>query len=301
MQTPVAFLIFNRPDTTERVAERIAASGKSRVYVIADGPRALRPDESRLVEETREVARRILEPCMEVIWLLSSVNMGCGKRVSSGLSEAFEREERLIVLEDDCLPDASFFPFCEEVLLRYANNPQVGMISGSRFTKKQTVPGDSYYFSSFVHIWGWASWRRAWRHYDFVLSRWRVSYGEAELRRGFLSRRAARKFGRLLDQVKSGDIDTWDYQFMGACLEHRLLAIHPRENLVQNIGFGPNATHTSNPDDPLAKRLGRPIDFPLCHPSTIEPDRLADRESARIHFPNRSLIGSWVDALLSKL
>lgn len=299
MQTAIAFLIFNRPDMTSRVAERIAASGRRRVHVIADGPRASLPEEARLVEETRKVALRILEPAMEVVWHVSSQNLGCGRRVSSGLTEVFSQEERLIVLEDDCLPDLSFFPFCEEVLLRYQDNPQVGMISGSRFTRRQTVPGDSYYFSSFVHIWGWASWRRAWSMYDFALSRWQLSYGESDIKRCFLDRRVARKFGRLLDRVKAGEIDTWDYQFMASCLEHRLLAIHPSVNLVQNIGFGPGATHTSNPDDPMAKRTARTIGFPLTHPSLIRPDYLADKESARIHFPNHSLLGSWADRLLS--
>jgi hypothetical protein len=252
-----------------------------------------------LVEKTRQTVREQFSAWEEVYWVASETNLGCGKRISSGLSEIFSKEERLIILEDDCLPERSFFRFCDELLEYYQDNALVGSISGSRFTSRCARPEDSYYFSRYSHIWGWASWRRAWVAYDFGLSRWRDTFNEAHIARATGSRRAARKLGQLLDRVKSGEIDTWDYQLTAAFLEHGQLSIHPMQNLVSNIGFGVGATHTEDADSQWSKMKTQPIGYPLRHPKTLCADTVADKQSGHLLFPNTSFWGKLMTRLRS--
>ncbi|OUC08639.1 hemolytic protein HlpA-like protein, partial [Litorilinea aerophila] len=168
MQTPVIFLIFNRPDTTAQVFAEIAKARPRRLLVVADGPRPHRPDDVEKCSATRAVIERVDWPC-EVSCDFAEENLGGRRRISSGLTWAFSQVEAAIVLEDDCLPHPTFFPFCEELLNRYCHDERIMAITGDNFQFGRSRTKYSYYFSRYFHSWGWATWRRAWQHYDDTL------------------------------------------------------------------------------------------------------------------------------------
>lgn len=171
MHSAVLFLVFNRPDTTRQVLDSIRQARPPRLYVAADGAREDRPGERERCERVRGIATDVDWPC-EVHTLFRARNLGCKTAVSGGISWFFEQEEEGIILEDDVLPDQSFFVFCEELLERYRHEAKVTMISGDYFHGNNHQPTASYFFSRYTHIWGWASWRRAWQHYDREMAQW---------------------------------------------------------------------------------------------------------------------------------
>ena len=174
---PVAFFIFKRPALTARVFERIRAAKPPRLLVVADGPRPSRPEEAQLCEATRKVVSTPDWPC-ELLVNFADENLGNRRRLSSGLNWVFEQCDQAIILEDDCLPSASFFPFCSEMLNRYRDDARIMHISGDNFQDGHRSGTGSYYFSRYSLSWGWASWRRAWRHYDVALSMWPIALNE---------------------------------------------------------------------------------------------------------------------------
>jgi hypothetical protein len=281
LSTPVAFLIFNRPETTERVFEAIRRARPVRLLVVADGPRGDRPDEAERCAAARAIAEGVDWPC-ELLTNYSEVNLGCRDRISSGLDWVFDQVERAIVLEDDCQPDPSFFPFCEELLGRYATEDRVVHISGDNFQFGRRRGGASYYFSRYPHVWGWASWRRAWRNYDVRIPDW-TNHRESHLER--FTDPAERRFWRhVWDGVRAGEIDTWDFQWAFACLTAGGLAINPNSNLVSNIGFAEASTHTGRDEGGVAALPLEEMSFPLSHPPELKPDPEADEHTAGLFF-----------------
>ena len=267
MKTPVAFLIFNRPETTRKVFAEISKAKPEKLLVVADGPRADRAGEAQRCLEARSVIERVDWDC-EVLTNYADENMGCKRRVSSGLTWVFETVEEAIVLEDDCLPHASFFPFCEELLERYRTDERVTMISGDNFQFNRRRTPYSYYFTRYVHIWGWASWRRAWQHYDVEMKLW-PELRETNWLADILGQEEAAEYWRqIFELVYAGRIDTWDYQWAFACWMQNGLSIVPEVNLISNIGFGDAATHThaGNTVNKLANLPPVEMDFPLKHP-----------------------------------
>ena len=171
LTTPVAFLIFNRPDTTARVFEAIRQAKPPKLLVVADGPRPDRPDDVEKCKAARAIIDRVDWAC-EVLTNYSDLNLGCGKRPATGITWVFEQVEEAIIFEDDCLPHPSFFRFCEELLNYYRHDERIMVISGNNFQFGRNRTDDSYYFSRYNHIWGWASWRRAWEYFDYDLKLW---------------------------------------------------------------------------------------------------------------------------------
>ena len=275
LRSPVALLIFNRPDTTERVFEAIARARPSKLLVVADGPRNNRPGEDALCEQTRAVIARVDWPC-EVITNFAERNMGCKLRVSSGIDWIFEQVEEAIILEDDCLPDPSFFRFCDEMLERYRHSERVGMVSGGNLQFGKTRGAGSYYFSKYTHIWGWASWRRAWRHYERDLTLWPAFRDQGLLEQIFEISGEQAYWRDAFQGVHEGTLDTWDASWTFTSLTHGLLQIVPNVNLISNIGFGANATHTQV-EGRLSNLATQAISFPLTHPSFVVPNTAADR------------------------
>lgn len=274
LKTPVAFLIFNRPETTEKVFAEIARVKPRKLLVVADGARSEKAGEAERCASARAVIERIDWDC-EVFKNYSDVNLGCKRRVSSGLDWVFETVEESIVLEDDCLPSPSFFPFCEELLGRYRDDDRVMQICGSNFLKGWKRNEYSYYFSNYGPIWGWASWRRAWKFYDVEMKFW-PEFREKKLFEDFcLNLEEAQQRLKIYDKICSGEIDTWDYQWGFAKLANSGLSIIPNENLITNIGFGADATHTSAYDK-FAGLEGRVLEFPLRHPEFVLRDRPSD-------------------------
>lgn len=284
LSTPVGFLVFNRPDATRRVFERIAAVKPSRLLIVADGPRAGRTGEQELCALTRAIVERVDWEC-QVSTNYADGNMGCKRRVSSGIDWIFQQVESAIILEDDCLPHPSFFPYCEELLERYRDDERVAMISGDNFQHPSRQYEYSYYYSRYVHIWGWASWRRAWRGYDVDLSLWPTARENGALEDVLCDPEAAKAWREIFDAVYAGRIDTWDYQWTFACWMQHRLSILPRVNLVSNIGFGAGATHTTG-DGPLARLSVQAMQFPLDHPPYMIRDRRADQ------YTQRSVLGT---------
>lgn len=287
MRSAVLFLVFNRPALTARVFEAIRAARPPKLYVAADGPRLGRPAEAQRCHDTRVLATAVDWPC-EVTTLFRDRNLGCKRAVASALDWFFEQEPEGIVLEDDVLPNATFFSYCDELLERYRDNPRVGHIAGSNLSVDRAVAADSYSFSRYNFIWGWASWRRAWAHYDVNLSGWpawrdaggleQVGSGDA----GFV-----RRWRSALASAHRGEADTWDYQWTFACWKAGLLSAVPTRNLVENIGFGPEATHTAKKAPRYVQdNLPEDLTFPLRHPTEVERSAAGDTEiEARVFAP----------------
>ncbi|MBT0571747.1 glycosyltransferase family 2 protein [Curvibacter sp. CHRR-16] len=286
LTTPVAFIIFNRPDTTARVFAEIAKARPPRLLVVGDGARANRPDEAERVAATRAIINAVDWPCT-VETNFSETNLGCKQRVSSGIDWVFERVEEAIILEDDCLPEPSFFRFCQEMLERYRADKRIGMISGDNFQDGHQRNGDSYYFSRYSHIWGWASWRDRWQDsYDVNLTIWPLLRDQGWLKDALGSAIEAKVWSSLFDRMHAGQIDTWDFQWVCANFVHSRLVILPNVNLISNIGFGDGATHTTHVSE-LANMPVTPMNFPLTHPRVMVRDARADLRTfhSQFHVP----------------
>jgi len=274
LKTPVAFIIFNRPDTTEKVFAEIAKAKPPKLLVIADGPREGRPGEKEKCIAARAIIEHVDWEC-EVLTEYATSNLGCKLRVSSGLDWVFSSVEEAIILEDDCLPHPSFFQFCEELLDKYRHDERIAQISGVNFQFGRRQSEDSYYFSRFNHIWGWASWRRAWKFYDVNLTQWSKVKNDGWLEGMLGDSKEVRFWHNIFQSVEKGDIDTWDFQWVFSCWINDLLTVIPSVNLVSNIGYGPEATHTKGVSR-LANMDVKGISFPLTHPNLVIRDIDAD-------------------------
>lgn len=294
---PVLLIVFNRPDLAKQVFERIRMMRPRQLFIAADGPRPDRPEEAGLCRETREATVNIDWPC-EVHRLESEKNYGCKVGPWRAISWFFEHVEEGIILEDDCLPDPTFFRFCAELLERYRAQPRVALISGNNFQKEACRR--SYYFSRYAQIWGWATWRSTWQKYDLEIKDWN---GDPDSLKGTVANaRVRRYFTKQFNAVKWGGKDAWDYQMMHLCLSQGLACINPNRNLVENIGFDERATHTfaEDPDNPLPSAF--PMEFPLSHPESIDIDEKADRYTeTHVRGIPPNLLASWMRSLKKRL
>ncbi len=282
---PVAFIVFNRPDATRRTFEVVRQVRPRELFVISDGPRLDCVGETELVREVREIVSNIDWPC-SVTKLYSDHNLGCGRRISSGLRQALEQVDSLIVLEDDCLVEESFFEFTAELLDRYAHDPRVMSIAGACL--HDSVPGtsDSYYFSKYAHPWGWATWRRAWQTYEYRIENWSKLARSRRFAQLFDNDRERLYWTHVFDRVERGKLDTWDFQWCLACWLHGGLTAVPTKNLVSNIGFTADATHTVTPS--------RFASLPITALGTLQhPQRVARNVVADQQFDAAVFSGTW--------
>lgn len=276
-ETPVVMLVFNRPEVTSRVLAEVAKQQPRKLFVCGDGPRANRPEDASRVAATRALFEKIDWSC-ELQTHFQPVNLGCKQSVIQGLDWVFEHVDRAIILEDDCLPDSTFFPFSEQLLDRYAADHRLMAVSGNNFQQGQVRTQHSYYFSKYMHCWGWATWRRAWQKCDLSLSRWPTfrDSGGCELMAD--SPAEADYWRYVFERQYRGEIDSWAFAYQFTCwAEHGLTAL-PATNLVSNIGFGESGTHTKNADHPHANQPTVPINE-ITHPASIYRHREADRYS----------------------
>jgi len=234
---------------------------------VADGPRASHQSDSALVKETRAVVESFSWTC-EVLTNYSDNNLGCKRRVSSGLDWIFDQVPEAIILEDDCLPDPTFFYFARDLLERYRNDRRVGSIGASNFVTPSVRGKASYYFSQYTHVWGWASWSDRWKSsYDVEMRMWPIIRDGGWLEDIFHERDEANYWRNTLEAVYCGKIDTWDYQWAFANFINNRVSIIPATNLVKNIGFGIDATHTVDPSHTTNDAVA--LDFPLIHPQFL--------------------------------
>lgn len=275
LTTPVALIIFNRPDTARRVWEIIRQVKPPKLLVVADGARENHPTDRQNCAETRALVEQVDWDC-EVLTNFSDRNLGCRQRVASGLDWVFARVPEAIVLEDDCLPHLSFFRFCEELLTKYRDDRRVMHIGGNNFQPLKGRTDDSYYFSRYNHCWGWASWRRAWQYYDVDMKLWSFVRDGNWLEDILQDRDAVKEWNRNFQKISDRITDSWDYQWTFACWLQHGLSILPNVNLVSNIGFSKEATHTYR-KNLFAEIPVRSMEFPLKHPVTMIRSHQADR------------------------
>ncbi len=282
---PILFLVFNRPETTRQVFQRIKEMQPAKLFIAADGPRAGKEGDE---EKCEAVRRLILDgidwPC-DVKTLFRYHNLGCGNAVSSAITWFFDNVEEGIILEDDTLPDPSFFTFCKTLLEKYRNDEKVKMISGNNFQNGKWRGDGSYYFSAYSHIWGWASWRRVWNEYDFTLNEINAVTLENDMQNYFDEKDVVKYWKKILQKIKDGLINTWDYQLLFSIWKYQGVSILPNVNLVSNIGFGESSTHTLNKKDGSSNIPVGTLNQ-LNHPDKIEIDRSADQ-----YYSNKFLLG----------
>ncbi|MFC6222988.1 nucleotide-diphospho-sugar transferase [Hymenobacter artigasi] len=302
---PVLLILFNRPQATRQVFEAIRQAQPARLYVAADGPRPTRPTDAALCAETRALVLAGVDwPC-EVRTLFRDENLGCGQGPATAIGWFFRAESEGIILEDDCLPTASFFRFCAELLQRYRHDSRVMHLSGNNLAHEARLPvasgADSYYFSGRVHSWGWATWRRAWQHFDFHLALLPTLRRRGALPDVYPHWLERQYWLRKFDAVRTGPQPPhiWDYQWHFAVAANGGLAIVPAVNLVTNIGFGDNATHTFAPHDQHAHPQAHELAFPLRHPPVVLRDTRRDARHFREHLAGRA--GAAVRRLLARL
>lgn len=280
LTTPVLLLVFRRPDTTRRVFEVIRQVRPTRLYVAADGPRPGHPTDIVRCAETRDIVREVDWPC-EVFTLFQTENLNCGLAPVTALNWFFEQESEGIILEDDCLPALSFFRFCTELLDRYRDDARVMHIGGNNFGSEARRPlpigAPSYYFSTQRNSWGWATWRRAWQLYDYHLTDFHTVAAHTlnEAFSGPLEKRY--RLGKMAGVLAlPAPPDVWDYQWEYTIARHKGLYIVPAVNLVGNIGFGRDSTHTHDRYDSMGGVSTRELTFALCHPAHVTQDRRRD-------------------------
>lgn len=306
MTTPILFLIFRRPDTTKLVFEEIRKARPTKLYIVADGPRENRPDDIDKCAETRQIVTGVDWPC-EVHTLFREMNLGLGEGVTAGITWFFDHEEEGIILEDDCLPSQSFFLFCAEMLERYRYDTRIMEIGANNLEDIDLRDTEySYRFSSLVYIWGWATWKRAWKLHDFEMSHYPEVSKKKYLDYSYESIYEHDFFQYVFEKMYKGDEKTnrknvWDFQWQFACKINSLLVIVPNQNLVINLGIGNEATNTISTQSPATGLTLEEMSFPLHHPEYMMTDIRRDQHVFwKYHTSASSRLKSTLKRLIPK-
>ena len=285
-EVPILLLIFNREDTTRQVFEAIGRQKPKYLFIAADGARKSKPGEAETCQRVRNIVTQVDWDC-EVKTLFRDENLGCKMAVSSAITWFFEQVEYGIILEDDCLPDLSFFPYCEELLKRYKDDDRIGHISGNCFLSGIIPEELSYDFCSFSHIWGWASWRRVWKNYDVNFSYWKEYKQDKKKRNSIFNNLKERiYFSSFISDTILGKthINTWDVQYLFMLRIQNQLSVYPGINMVTNIGLNSEfATHTSRKNNKLCIPAS-PVHFPLKHPKYVLKNKELDNFTVKKNF-----------------
>lgn len=283
LTAPVLLLAFNRPDTTQIVFDEIKKAKPRKLYVSVDGPRPEKPGDKEATAQTRAIIDQVDWEC-DLKTRFHDENKGCGLAVSSAISWVFEQEDRVIVLEDDCVPAQPFFAYCQELLEKYEHDTRVWIISGNNFNEERKVGNYSYFFSQYGHNSGWATWKRCWDHFDYSMSKWPAFQEFGHFNNIYPSKREIKHYFNMFNNAfgnKKFLKQTWAVPFSLAIKYNRGLAIIPRNNLVKNIGH--MGTHSSN-------KLwfhDRPVDHNYSitvHPAFVLPSRYFDYYHFRQHI-----------------
>jgi hypothetical protein len=274
LNTPVLFLIFNRPDTTQQVFDEIRKAQPAQLFVAADGPRKDRPEDQELCKKTRNIIREVDWEC-RVFTRFHEENLGCKIAVSSAIDWFFSNVDEGIILEDDCVPDPSFFPFCEKMLEHFRYDTRVMMVAGTNNLFNRIEIPETYYFSRYYSIWGWATWRRAWKFYDIRMRKWPHVRESGDLSLYYPDRSVQNYLKFEFDLVAMDYHQTWDFQWFFSCIMQHGLAVVPKYNLIANIGI--QGIHTAK-SSKLNKMPLKSIDFHnIIHPEYVFPNSVLDR------------------------
>lgn len=289
--TPIVFIFFNRPNHITEATSILKKIKPEKIYLVADGPRNKK--EAPLVRKTRKLVEKNITWSPEIIKIYSSKNMGLRNRIVSGLNQVFEKEEKAIILEDDCIANPSFFKFCDQLLKKYKNNRHIGSIAGTNFLFNKKNPSSSYYFSKYPHSWGWATWKRAWNLFDNEMSGWKQVWNDHSHTSLFLKW----YWYLIFSTVSKLKIDSWAYRWTYSCWKHKLLTVIPQQNLVKNVGFNSNATNTKFKSSVLSMKTSS-LNFPLKHPEKIKQNSFLDKITENnLYFKPRTIIGAMIKYL----
>ena len=281
--TPILFIVFNRPELTKKGFQSIRRAMPTKLYVASDGPRETSKGEAEIVRSIREYIISSINWDCEVYQFFRKVNVGCGPNVKEAIDWLFANEDEGIIIEDDVIPEPGFYRFCEELLERYRNDERIGMISGNNHVSRWPS-GDSYLFSRYKGCWGWATWRRSWKNMDYEMG-WLSSKNRNSIIANMGYGEASEVHWRnAIKLIKNGAVNAWDWQWYFSLSAQNQVCIFPRYNLVSNIGFGEEATHTSGRPKNAYVR-SQDIEFPLVHPigvvANCEYDRLFENLKIR--------------------
>ena len=293
MTVPVLLLGFNRPDKLSRAMEPLRQVRPEQVFIAVDGPRADRPGEADKCRETQLAAEAMIDwPC-KIHRLYRSSNLGCRQAVAGAIDWAFQQVEELIIIEDDCVLDPSFFAFCEVLLDRHRHDEHIFNIAAVNFQQGHRRGDGDYFASKYPHCWGWATWKRCWRQYTHELDGL-----EAALENQATERE--RNYWRLIhDKCVKGKVDSWAYRWTFRCWQHGGVTLLPNVNLVHNIGFDDEATHTSQ-----APGTTRQVESlaSFREPSSLVADREADQFTFdHVFCPPGTAVAAEVDEFVRKL
>ena len=279
---PVLLIFFTRPDTLEKVFEKVKEARPSKLFLACDGPREGNANDVLKIEECKKIVEDIDWEC-EVYKRFSDVNLGCGKGPAAAISWAFEHVDRIVVLEDDCVPNATFFPYMQELLDKYKDDERVGMISGLNHFKEWDCGGNSYCFAKTGAIWGWGTWRRVWKDYDYNIKDIEDAHLVKMIENSIVDKTAKvnriRRFKLAKAKIDSGEnISFWDMQFGFLKDKNSYLAVVPNHNLIFNIGVGEGSTHAIAVETSKWKRGKlhfipiQDVEIPLKHPNYVIRD-----------------------------
>jgi hypothetical protein len=268
---PIIFLVFNRPTHTLRTMEVIRTIRPRELFVVADGPRQNVPKDAEECNSVRKLIQDQADWGCQLYRDYSDENLGCARRVSSGISKAFEVFDRAIILEDDLLPSTSFFSFCAENLSYYEGNDRICGITGNNFQRGNRRISASYYFSKYPHCWGWATWRRAWKNFDYDMVPPEGATDGDVIRNYECSLKEVRYWERIFELTRNKGVDSWAYRWLYSCWVRSQLAVLPENNLVEHCGFGLTATHTTSGISIPAEEITE-----IKHPISIEHNEIAD-------------------------
>ncbi|KAA1421461.1 glycosyltransferase family 2 protein [Nocardioides humilatus] len=291
LQTPVVLIAFRRPDVTQRNLDVLRRVQPEQLFIVADGPRPGRPDEAEKCAEVRALIDQIDWP-VKVERKFAERNLGLEANVELGLDWVFSQVDRAIVLEDDCIPDPSFFRYADELLTRYADEKRVWQIGGdTHLVPKEMFHGHSYGFSTWASVWGWATWADRWHDHRSEFNRDHAGAEDrvdqtprtADAQRTHVAvphpdalvTEAARKHFTFVSTEPDGDRYGWDHHWWVTIMSRQGLSIMPCVNLVEHDGYGEGATHTRAAKDPVPADA---LEFPLQHPPTVELNEDAERE-----------------------
>jgi len=298
LKTAVLFIIFNRLDTTKEVFAAIKKAQVPRLYIASDGARADKEDEEVKVQAIRNYVTEHIDWDCEVKTLFREKNLSCGPSVKSAIDWFFSFEEEGIILEDDVVPVQSFFYYCEELLEKYRDDFRVGMINGTNHIGFLSEH-DSYLFSKYKSGWGWATWKRAWINMDLEMNWTHTEFQESILWNMGHSKKSVKFWKSIIYQIKHNQVSAWDYQWAFSLASQNQLGIVPKNNLVANIGFGDDATHTfGSPKDSFI--ISKDIQFPLKHPVYILPNSDYDHqyETEILRFAWKKFIPRFIRSFL---